>query len=137
MTVKELSRDQLSELKQRYLDDKIQQEEGRTPYMGELANADELVSDEAVFAAYEGVVFSCDDFVCTAGQEAPGYRRICVQRSGYAVVPGNTDEEALAYAAEHLSENDFDWEPVNLYMIQQTAKVVDECGPCGESLEEK
>lgn len=69
MTVRELSKDQLDELKQHYLDDKIQEKKGRTPYMSELADADELVPDKEVFAAYEGVEFSGDDFFCTAGQD--------------------------------------------------------------------
>ena len=68
MTVRELSKDQLGELKQHYLDDRIQEKEGRAPYMSELADADELVPDEEAFAAYEGDEFSGDDFLCSAGQ---------------------------------------------------------------------
>ena len=68
MTVRELSKDQLGELKQHYLDDRIQKKEGRAPCMSVLADADELVPDEEVFAAYEGVEFSGDDFLCSAGQ---------------------------------------------------------------------
>lgn len=61
------------------------------------------------------------------------YRRICVQRSGYATVPGNTDEEALAYAAENLDASDFDWESVTADLIRD-GEVVEACGPNGEQL---
>ena len=61
--VRDLSRDQLYELKQSFLFDRMV-ENGAWPSCGELANADEPISDEAVFAAYEGTVFSPDDFCC-------------------------------------------------------------------------
>ncbi len=56
------------------------------------------------------------------------YRRICVQRSGYANVPGDTDEEAIENAKK-LREGDFDWESVAPDMIQDTAEVVEILGP--------
>ena len=62
--------------------------------------------------------------------DTPRYRRICVQRSGYAVVPGDTDEEALANARS-LGERDFDWEPVGPDLIGATAEIVEACGPDG------
>lgn len=62
--VRDLSRDQLYELKQSFLLDRMV-ENGDWPSYGELANADETISDEAVFAAYEGTVFSPDDFCCS------------------------------------------------------------------------
>lgn len=62
--VRDLSRDQLYELKQSFLFDRMV-EHGDWPSYGELANADETISDEAVFAAYEGTVFSPDDFCCS------------------------------------------------------------------------
>ena len=49
MTVHELSRDQLTELKERMIDDEIY----------------ESVPDEKVFEKYEGVEFSNDDFYTT------------------------------------------------------------------------
>ena len=55
-------------------------------------------------------------------------RRICVMRAGYAVVPGNSDEEALENA-KNLKEDDFDWEPVNSDMIEAEAEVVETLGP--------
>ena len=66
MTVRELSRDQLTELKQRMIDDEINETEGRNASYSELANA-ESVPDEKVFEKYEGVEFSNDDF-CTTGK---------------------------------------------------------------------
>lgn len=62
MNVHELARDQLIELKQHMLC-----EQG-SPSYGELADADELVSDEAVFTAFKDTDFVDDDFFCTAGQ---------------------------------------------------------------------
>ena len=67
MTVRQLNRDQLTELKQRMVSDEIYESEGRTPSYGELAEA-ESVPDEKVFERYEGTKFSPDDFFCTAGK---------------------------------------------------------------------
>ena len=64
MTVHELSRDQLTELKERMIDDEIYEKEGRGASYDELANA-ESVPDEKVFEKYEGVEFSNDDFYTT------------------------------------------------------------------------
>lgn len=58
------------------------------------------------------------------------YRRICIQRSGYAIVPGNTDEEALENA-KNLKASDFDWEAVTPDLIQEEAEVIETCGPNG------
>ena len=55
-------------------------------------------------------------------------RRVCVMRAGYAVVPGDTDEEALENA-KTLKEDDFDWEPVNSVMIAEEAEVTETLGP--------
>lgn len=66
MTIYELSRDQLTELKERMIDDEIYEKEGRNASHGELAEA-ESVPDEKVFEKYEGVEFSNDDF-CTTGK---------------------------------------------------------------------
>lgn len=66
--------------------------------------------------------------------ETQQYRRICIQRCGYATVPGNTDEAALAYAAENLDDSDFDWEPVTGDLIRDGGEIVEVCGPNGEQL---
>ena len=65
MTVNELTRDQLVELKGNYF---TELHNGNVSY-GELAIIDDLVSDETIFEEYGGYVFSNDDFFCTAGQE--------------------------------------------------------------------
>lgn len=67
MTVKQLTRDMLIELKEHYLAQKRDEHGGGISYE-ELANADELVSDEEVFEKYAGTDFSVDDFCCSAGQ---------------------------------------------------------------------
>ena len=64
MRVYELTREQLVELKEAYLcwhSDTIS--------YGELAAADELVSDETVFEEYEATDFTDDDFICTQDKE--------------------------------------------------------------------
>ena len=66
MTDHEISRDQLTELKQRMIDDEIYEKEGRGASYSELENA-ESIPDEKVFEKYEGVEFSNDDFY-TAGK---------------------------------------------------------------------
>ena len=66
MTVHELNRDQLTELKERMIDDEIYEKEGRGASYSELENAGSI-PDEKVFEKYEGVEFSNDDFY-TAGK---------------------------------------------------------------------
>lgn len=66
MTVHELNRDQLTELKERMIDDEIYEKESRGASYSELVNA-ESIPDEKVFEKYEGVEFSNDDFY-TAGK---------------------------------------------------------------------
>ena len=74
MTLQELSKDQLHELKERYLmrlaDEGTFAEVMRTDYdepsYGDLANADEIVPDDVIEREYEGVCFVEDDFFCTA-----------------------------------------------------------------------
>ena len=63
MSVQELSRDQLTCLKQAYLTEMLDAQ-GESPSWGELAEADDIISDESVFDEYEGVVFTPDDFFC-------------------------------------------------------------------------
>lgn len=63
----ELNRDQLTELKQRMVDDEISETEGRSASYGELANA-ESIPDEKVFERYDGIEFVEEDFFCTAGK---------------------------------------------------------------------
>ena len=62
MTVRELNRDQLIELKGRYIDDRNTEKGEGTSYQ-EYAEADSIVSDDEIFAAYEGTEFVEDDFL--------------------------------------------------------------------------
>lgn len=75
MDVKELSREQLVEVKQHYLT-QLADEGNYAEVLGvdydepsyyDLANADEIVPDDVIFKNYEGVYFVHDDFFCTAG----------------------------------------------------------------------
>ena len=73
MTIKELSKDQLHELKERYLmklaDEgtfaEVMGVDYDAPSYGDLANADEIVPDDVIEREYEGVCFVEDDFFCT------------------------------------------------------------------------
>lgn len=70
MKVTELTREQLTQLKQRYLG--ILADEGTfaevldvdydEPSYGDLANADEIVPDEVVFRQWDGTDFVEEDF---------------------------------------------------------------------------
>lgn len=68
MTVYELNREQLTELKQAYLT-RVLDERGESPSQYELANIDDYVSDEEIFDEYAGTDFVPDDFFCSAGQD--------------------------------------------------------------------
>lgn len=57
MQVKDLSKNQLEELKQRYYT-----ERNENVSYGELANIDELVTDEEVFEEYKDIDFVEEDF---------------------------------------------------------------------------
>lgn len=61
MSVEELNRDQLIQLKQNMLMERMD-EEGETPSWGELAEADSLITDEEVQQEYAGTDFVTDDF---------------------------------------------------------------------------
>lgn len=56
---------------------------------------------------------------------------MCISSCGYAVVPGDTDEEAIENA-KNLRVSDFDWEAVDSGMIEVSASVVEACGSNGE-----
>ena len=61
MTIRELTRDQLLQVKQHYLTLK-RDEAGEGVSYGELAEADELITDEEITEAYRDTEFSEDDF---------------------------------------------------------------------------
>jgi len=74
MDVLELSREQLTELKQNYLEQlanegsyaEVLDVDYDEPSYWDLANADEIVPDDVIFRNYEGICFENDDFFCTA-----------------------------------------------------------------------
>ena len=61
MSVDELSRDELIILKQNAIMED-NDTEGRGTFWGELADADELISDKEVKDRYSGYTFTKDDF---------------------------------------------------------------------------
>lgn len=63
MRVTELNRDELTELKQHYYTEKMD-ELGQGVSYGEYAQIDELVTDEEIFKEYEDTDFVKDDFFC-------------------------------------------------------------------------
>lgn len=62
MKVQELNKEQLQQLKVRYLDELLQEEEGRNISYGEIANIDEIVSDKVMFDLYGHITFVEEDF---------------------------------------------------------------------------
>lgn len=74
MSVTELNRDQLTELKGHYLTELVNEGTfaeviGRDydePSYGDFADIDEIVSDDFIFEHYEGIDFVNDDFWCSA-----------------------------------------------------------------------
>ena len=79
MTVMELNYAQLTELKQRMVDDEISETEGRSASYGELANA-ESIPDEKVFERYDGVEFVEEDFFLLVDEQASmGIREVEIE----------------------------------------------------------
>ena len=64
MSIKELTREQLIELKQKYYT-----ERNENVSYGELADIDNLVSDNEIFEEYGDITFVEEDFFCTSGKE--------------------------------------------------------------------
>ena len=62
MYVNELTRGQKSELKQKYYDELLMKMENRNISYGEIANIDDIISDEEIENAYGNIVFTNDDF---------------------------------------------------------------------------
>lgn len=62
-TVRELSREELEELKSCYYMEKMD-DLGEKVYYSDLADVDELVTDEEVFEHYSHISFVDDDFFC-------------------------------------------------------------------------
>lgn len=65
MTVRELSRDQLNELKQTYAAQLA--ETGEEISYGKLVESTEI-PDDVIFNHYDGILFTDDDFFCSYGK---------------------------------------------------------------------
>lgn len=65
MTVRELNRDQLNELKEAFVTMEAENNEESVGY-GDLIEAHDRISDEEVFEYFDGTIFSNDDFLCSA-----------------------------------------------------------------------
>lgn len=61
MSVYELNREQLIQLKQNYIMEQ-NEADGKSTYWSDLADADDIVTDEEIFGAYGGYAFTEDDF---------------------------------------------------------------------------
>lgn len=62
--ITELSRECLREVKRDYYTEYTHDNLGRFPYMDELKDIDNLVSDESVFEMYKNTTFHKEDFDC-------------------------------------------------------------------------
>ena len=62
MKVKELSREQLQQLKIMYLDNKLYEEEQRGISYGEIIAIDAIVSDKLMYKIYKNYIFTEEDF---------------------------------------------------------------------------
>ncbi len=62
MNIKELTKGQKTELKQRYYDEKLQEKENRTMSYYEMMIIDDLVSDEEIENEHDYISFVNDDF---------------------------------------------------------------------------
>lgn len=75
MTVQDLNRDQLAELKCSYYFELVNEgifgeiigRDYDEPSYYDLAFVDDIVSDEFIFERYEGISFVEDDFFCSCG----------------------------------------------------------------------
>ena len=65
MNVRELNREQLLELKERYLIDWYASND-RTPSWGEMADAGAIVDDDTIFDYFDGIDFVEEDFACSS-----------------------------------------------------------------------
>ena len=74
MDVRDLTREQLIELKQDYMAElvnegtfaEVMNRDYNEPSYGDLADADEIISDDLIFDHYAGTDFVNDDFFCSA-----------------------------------------------------------------------
>lgn len=104
MSVEELPREALQELKQRYYAEKYDEELS----YGELADIDDIVSDEEVFDEYGGTSFTEDDFFCLANSRKPVKSSMPGKEKGIQAIMdeyGCTREEAIEIMNEEIQNS--------------------------------
>lgn len=122
MSVRDLPREALQELKERYYMDKFDNELS----YGEIAAIDDLVSDEEVFDEYDGTTFTEDDFLCLANSRKPvksSKRPIKSAVDGGWEVDSSEANDAYDFAMEYFGEDE-----LNRQIIQ--ALGTDELAAC-------
>lgn len=62
MKVKDLSQEQLQQLKVMYLDSLLREEENRSISYGEIIAIDAIVSDRLMYKMYKNHIFTAEDF---------------------------------------------------------------------------
>ena len=102
MTVYDLNRDQLTELKQHYYAEKT----GEELSYGELAEIDDLVSDREVQEYYSDTSFVMDDFWCTAGQDEPERRGLSMELGEAIQILANTHRYQVIFNNPGLSSTE-------------------------------
>lgn len=109
MTFEELNEDQRLELKQHILTERNDKRGEGTSYE-ELANADDLVSDEDLKDWYGDVEFSNDDFACSA---TPVFRvRVTWPVHKTFQVPADSKEEAFKKIRRIIEDGGLScWDP--------------------------
>ncbi len=103
MTVHELSRSQLDELKLRHL-----MEQPVSPTYDELRNASTIVSDDVLFQKFAGVDFDTDDFICS-DEEATAtlhLKMVAEQEEFRKKLLAMPPEEILQHAYEYSVRED-------------------------------
>lgn len=63
MKVKDLSREQIQQLKVMYLDNKLYEKEQRSISYGEIIAIDNIVSDRLMYKMYKDYIFTAEDFL--------------------------------------------------------------------------
>ena len=104
MSVEELPREALQELKQRYYAEKYDKDLS----YGELADIDDIVSDEEVFDEYGGTSFTEDDFFCLANSRKAVKSSMPGKEKGIQAIMdeyGCTREEAIEIMNEEIQNS--------------------------------
>lgn len=104
MSVEELPREALQELKQRYYAEKYDKDLS----YGELADIDDIVSDDEVFDEYGGTSFTEDDFFCLANSRKAVKSSMPGKEKGIQAIMdeyGCTREEAIEIMNEEIQNS--------------------------------